>query len=272
MTEPEPVNLRAAWRDLKLHRRPLVVLALSAVVLAVVEYLFLAGAFAKLFPVEARQYAPGVVYGNWAHVPAGREAPWWGVLAPWAWWVGGVTLLWVLVPALVAKRMKFGLPDLGLRVKGVLPKLWIYGVLYLIVLVGVVWASTRENFTQMYPMLKPWYCEQWCWAVLLSWWALYALQFFAVEFFFRGFMLFTLEKDFGTAAIAVMIVPYCMIHFHKPLPEALGAIVAGVVLGWLALRTRSIWGGWLLHCSIAITMDVASLLKGDYGLPGQFWP
>jgi uncharacterized protein len=56
-------------------------------------------------------------------------------------------------------------------------------------------------------------------------------------------------------------VPYCMIHFSKPLPEALGAIVAGVVLGTLSLRTGSILGGAMLHVAVAVTMDVLALAR-----------
>ena len=68
-------------------------------------------------------------------------------------------------------------------------------------------------------------------------------------------MLFTLEKRFGWNAIFVMVVPYCMIHFHKPAPECFGAIIAGVVLGALALRLRTWVGGAVLHCLVAFTMD-----------------
>ena len=56
-----------------------------------------------------------------------------------------------------------------------------------------------------------------------------------------------------------MIVPYCMIHYGKPLPETLGAIGAGLMLGTLAMRTRSIWGGVLIHVGVATTMDVLAL-------------
>ena len=49
----------------------------------------------------------------------------------------------------------------------------------------------------------------------------------------------------------VAVVPYCMIHFQKPLPEALGAIVAGVVLGALSLRTGSVLGGAAVHVAVA---------------------
>lgn len=82
MQEPQSIHPSHAWRDLKTHSLPLLVLAFTAVVLAITEYVFLAGNFAKLFPQEIRLYAPGVAYGNWASVPAGRQAPWWGFCCP----------------------------------------------------------------------------------------------------------------------------------------------------------------------------------------------
>lgn len=272
MDEPRGIHPGYLLRDLRRERLAVVVLVVAAVVLTLVEYLFLAGSFTELFPGVTREYAPGIWHGGWANVPDGTRAPWWGVLVPYVWWVAGMGVLWVALPCAATRPFGFGARDLGLRVKGLAGKLWVYGLLYMIVLVGVVWAGTQEGFTRTYPMLRPQTAPSWCWVLLLCWWGLYAVQFFAVEFFFRGWMLFTLEKRFGMAAIAIMIVPYCMIHYHKPLPEALGAIVAGLVLGWLALRTRSIWGGWLLHVAVAITMDVLSLMKGDWGLPTRFMP
>jgi len=56
-----------------------------------------------------------------------------------------------------------------------------------------------------------------------------------------------------------MVIPYALIHVHKPLPEALAAVVAGLVLGWLAVKTRSIWPGVLVHGSVALMMDVFAL-------------
>lgn len=91
--------------------------------------------------------------------------------------------------------------------------------------------------------------------VFLRWEAAYVAQFFALEAFFPGYLLFTLEKRLGASAVFVMVVPYAMIHFHKPAPEAFGAIVAGMILGFLALRFRSSAGGALLHSLVAVTMD-----------------
>ena len=273
MDEPQPkASIRQALADARAEAAPLAVLVYAAIALTLADYFFLPGKFSQLFPDLMQQYAPGIYYGTWAQVPRGTTAPWWGVLAPWVWWTGGMMLVWVALPACLARLMGLKLADLGLGTRGVPAKLPIYAGLYAAVLVAVFWGSTHESFLRTYPFLKPAWCEHWTWAVLLSFWAVYALQFFCVEFFFRGYLLFALEKRFGTGAIAFMIVPYCMIHFHKPLPEALGAIVAGVVLGWLALRTRSIWGGWLLHVAVAVSMDSLSLLKGDIGLPQAWWP
>jgi membrane protease YdiL (CAAX protease family) len=103
------------------------------------------------------------------------------------------------------------------------------------------------------------------------WEVLYAAQFFSLEFFFRGYWLRSMRTALGSNAIFAMVVPYCMIHFGKPFPETLAAIAAGVFLGTLAMKTRSIWSGFLIHVSVAISMDLAALLATD-GLPTQTWP
>jgi membrane protease YdiL (CAAX protease family) len=91
------------------------------------------------------------------------------------------------------------------------------------------------------------------------WEAAYICQFFALEFFFRGFMLHGLRHRLGFYAIFVMMVPYCMIHFQKPMPETFGAIAAGAVLGLMSLKTRSIWLGACLHVAVALSMDFLAL-------------
>ena len=58
-----------------------------------------------------------------------------------------------------------------------------------------------------------------------------------------------------------MTVPYTMIHFHKPFPECLGALGAGLLLGFLALRYRSFLGGVVLHSLVAVTMDLLAVSR-----------
>ncbi len=94
------------------------------------------------------------------------------------------------------------------------------------------------------------------------------MQFFALEVFFRGFMLHALKRPMGAYAIFAMIVPYCMIHYHKPIAEVLGAVAAGTVLGTLSLHTGSIWCGVLIHVSVAWSMDSLALMH-TVGSPGN---
>ena len=54
-------------------------------------------------------------------------------------------------------------------------------------------------------------------------------------------------------------VPYCMIHYGKPMPETFSAIGAGIVLGLMSLKTRSIWLGAVLHVAVALSMDLLAL-------------
>jgi hypothetical protein len=78
-------------------------------------------------------------------------------------------------------------------------------------------------------------------------------------------------RAFGAGAIWSMVVPYCMIHYGKPYLEACGAMVAGVVLGSLAMRTRSIYAGFLVHGTVAILMDVLALYR-RHALPAALMP
>ena len=72
-------------------------------------------------------------------------------------------------------------------------------------------------------------------------------------------MLFTVARYVGSYAIFIMVIPYVMIHFGKPFAETIGAIIAGIALGTLALRTRSIFGGVLIHVTVALSMDVLAI-------------
>ena len=125
----------------------------------------------------------------------------------------------------------------------------------LAVCVAVV--SRSPEFTNYYPFYKG---ANLSWADFLGWELMYAAQFFALEFFFRGFFIHGLKDVLGRQAIFAMVVPYVMIHFGKPFPETLGAILAGSVLGLVSLRTGSIAGGVLVHVGVAWTMDLGSLL------------
>jgi membrane protease YdiL (CAAX protease family) len=174
-----------------------------------------------------------------------------------AWWSGWRVCGYVVIPMIVlaclpGQRIR----DYHLSLRGFFQHLWIYLLLFALVLPAVLVASTRTTFRETYPFYR---MANRSYADLAMWEALYAAQFLSLEFFFRGFLLHGLRRAFGANAIFVMIVPYCMIHYGKPLPETLGAIGAGLILGTLAMRTRSLWGGVLIHVGVATTMDILAL-------------
>lgn len=85
--------------------------------------------------------------------------------------------------------------------------------------------------------------------------------FFAWEFFFRGFLLFGLEKRLGKLALFVQVVPFVMAHYPKSEVDSLSAIGGGLLFGWLSLRGGSFLGAWLLHWALATAINVAGMLR-----------
>lgn len=63
----------------------------------------------------------------------------------------------------------------------------------------------------------------------------------------------------GWWAIPAMAAPYCLLHLDKPLPEMVTSLFGGLLLGVVALRTRSILAGVLSHVTLAIGTDLAVL-------------
>jgi len=168
-----------------------------------------------------------------------------------------------VVPAALVIRfaLRERLSDHGVRIRGTARYALPYLALYALALPALVVVSNTHEFQARYPFLRIGTGE--ALRPLLVWWSLYALQFCALEFFFRGFVVHGLAPRFGVLAVFVMVVPYNMLHYGKPALEALAAIVGGVVLGILALRTRSIWWGAALHIAVAATMDLLSLWHRD---------
>jgi membrane protease YdiL (CAAX protease family) len=214
----------------------LAVLVTVAVSLTLQEYFGGHDTYERLFPPDGSRY--------WE-------------LRGFAWWSGWRVFGYVVIPMIVlaclpGQRIR----DYHVSPRGFFKHLWIYALLFGLVLPAVLYASTTQAFRQTYPFYR---IANRSGTDLVLWELIYGAQFLSLEFFFRGFVLHGLRRALGANAIFVMLVPYCMIHYGKPFPETLGAIGAGLILGTLAMRTRSIWGGVLIHVGVAATMDVLAL-------------
>jgi membrane protease YdiL (CAAX protease family) len=176
------------------------------------------------------------------------------------WWVIIVTLFYLVIPALVIKfYWKENLTDYGLKLSGQEKILPILAPVSLFLLPAITFLSATSAFASKYPFLQL-KSEMPSFSTLLIFWEiLYFLQFFGLEFFFRGFLVQSLKPVFGMYSVLIMTVPYCMIHFGKPPLETFSAIIAGLFLGWLSFRSGSIFIGLLLHCLIAFAMDLTAL-------------
>jgi membrane protease YdiL (CAAX protease family) len=178
-------------------------------------------------------------------------------LRSYLWWSAWRVVGYIVIPVLVLSCLPGQrIMDYYISLRGFFKHLWIYALLFALVTPLVASASTLESFRQIYPFYR---LANRSLVDLVLWELLYGVQFLALEFFFRGFVLHGLRRALGANAIFVMLVPYCMIHYGKTLTETLGAIGAGLILGTLAMRTRSIWGGVVIHIGVAVTMDVLAL-------------
>jgi membrane protease YdiL (CAAX protease family) len=174
-------------------------------------------------------------------------------------WGATSLVLRTLVPAGIIVWLIGESPrDWGFRLRGIRKHLRVYGAMYLVMFPVLFWVSSFDSFRSYYPFYDR--AAEGGSAFFLYELG-YAFQFVGIEAFFRGFLMFGLARRFGLLGIAIMTVPYTMIHFGKPAPEAFAAIIAGLVLGYLALRSKSFVPGIFLHVSVAITMDLLVLWR-----------
>jgi len=209
----------------------------AAIALTFLEYFARPGFFAQHFPLAAKAH-----FGLYPHL----------------WWALWTIALFLVAPAILVRALfTHRLRDYGLNLAIKRQHWWLYLGLFAAVFPLVLYAASRPDFQAVYPFYRG--AFQATAGAILVWEAAYLTQFFALEFFFRGFLVLGLGRVIGRASIWLAMVPYCMIHYHKPPPEAFAAIVAGVVLGEVAYRTRSIAGGVIVHIGVAATMEMLAL-------------
>jgi uncharacterized protein len=170
------------------------------------------------------------------------------------------TVLLFAVPAAVAKLvLHWRLTDVGLTLAGTRKWFRSWAPLFAIAWLFALLCTRIPSVHQTYPLLPAARSSPWWLALSTIVFAGYAL---AWEFFFRGFVLFGLERRFGAWAIVIQAVPCALMHWGKPDLELLAALPAAVFLGILALRSRSIVPGLVLHFSVALCVNLGCL----------FWP
>jgi hypothetical protein len=68
-----------------------------------------------------------------------------------------------------------------------------------------------------------------------------------------------MHRAFGIRAIFLILPVYVLDHVGAPWPELVGSAFTGIALGWLSLRAKSLWPGFLLHLSFAWAVGLGAL-------------
>ncbi len=175
-------------------------------------------------------------------------------------WGINCVITFLLLPALFIKIiLREKLSNYGLNLHLEKRFILLYSLMYLVMIPVLIYLSSNSAFLEKYPFFKIQNKAEL--PLFFKWEIIYVLQFVGIEFFFRGLLIHAFKHKFGYYSILFSVIPYCMIHFGKPLPETIGAIFAGLILGFLSLNTGSIVLGILLHCGIAVAMDFLALNK-----------
>ena len=239
----------------KIEKKSGLVIVVSACSLAAIHYFSAANNFYRyksfLQTVGLAKFFKGIYY----YLNQETHASLWRLV----YWASITIFFYAAVPMLLIKLVfKEQLREYGLKRKNIFESFSVYALLFACVFPVVVAVSFSPQFQSTYPFYTLMNARD-IFPYLLIWEFFYVLQFFSLEFFFRGFLVHGLKKQLGIYTVAAMVIPYCMIHFTKPLPECLGSIFAGFILGLLSYRTGSVWLGALIHIAVALSMDILSL-------------
>jgi len=169
----------------------------------------------------------------------------------------------VIVSLLLAGIMNFKFKNTGLTYNN----LKIMPFIYLLsgTLLLVVAASFTQGFQNYYPMYKTTLASKATnipeYIFILLFESTYGLNLLSVEVIFRGILTISFIRFLGKGSIFPMVTVYCFIHFGKPVIECISSIFGGYLLGVIALYTRSIIGGSILHIGLAWQMEVIAWIQ-----------
>lgn len=132
----------------------------------------------------------------------------------------------------------------------------------LVMLPLIIFASTQQEFLETYPKLKQVNVSFNAYLKQLAFFEpLYLADFIMLEWFFRGFMVLFFARYINKKAIILVAMVYCSFHFGKPLLECIGSFFGGYLLGYVVFKTKSIWGGVIVHMGIAFMMDLFAFIS-----------
>lgn len=143
-----------------------------------------------------------------------------------------------------------------------------YGIMLAIMIPLIAAASFLPDFIEYYPKYKkvagPQFAEYMQvgeWVAIAIYEFSYLSDFISIELFFRGFLIIGMAPHLGKHVVLPMACSYAVLHFGKPLGECISSVFGGYILGVIALYSRNIWGGVVLHMGVAALMELFAFLQ-----------
>ncbi len=178
-------------------------------------------------------------------------------------------LLLVVVPMALVKLVfreplaayGLGLPPAGRRCAA----RWVFALL-LVLSLPAFWAFAHDpEFQRVYPFYRRFAG----WGEFAAYEVTYIAFFVAIEFIFRGYLLFGLagtplgragsrfagQRDLPGFALLIQMLPYTAWHLGKPTAELWGTLFWGFASGLGAWAARSIWPVVAAHWLLNVFMD-----------------
>ncbi|MCF8261207.1 MAG: CPBP family intramembrane metalloprotease [Melioribacteraceae bacterium] len=182
------------------------------------------------------------------------------------WFISDI-VLFLFIPLIIIKVVfKEKLKEYGFSIGRQNPGLKIV-LISLSVMIPLLWfVSSLASFSSNYPHYSNGKLN---WEMFLIYEISMICYLFAWEFIWRGYTLFGLEQKFGIYAVFIQMIPFVILHNGKPPLETFAAILGGLALGFLAIRTRSFIYGFYIHVGIMFFIDLFSVLRfriGNYNL------
>ncbi len=133
------------------------------------------------------------------------------------------------------------------------------GIATLIVPLLALSTTLDSGMTSIYPLINFGQYSQWYF--ILGYFLSYLLYYIGWEFLFRSIILFSSEEKGVWVAIVISTMISALVHssiagFGKPMIETLSAIPAGLIFGWITMKTKSIWYSLYIHVLVGFLTDI----------------
>lgn len=182
------------------------------------------------------------------------------------WFLMDGTLMFILPLLSIKFIFKEKLSDYGFTLGDKKFGLITFGI-FLFVMIIIVWiVSGTPDFASMYPQGGVKVRESF--GIFVFFELCILVYMLGWEFFWRGYALFGLKEKFGYYSVFIQMIPFFILHKGKPEIELFASIFAGLILGVVALRSRSFIYCWILHWLVMVSMDGISVLRANKDIYG----